>query len=94
MTPATEIKQQVRRYVCENFLPAGQGGIVDDDTPLISSGLIDSIGMIGLVAFIESRFGVEFLPREVAADKLNTIGLMDELIRKKLERGAGGGIPR
>ena len=92
MNPVIEIKQQVRRYVCENFLPAGQGGTLEDDTPLISSGLIDSIGMIGLVAFIEGRFGVEFLPREVEADKLNTIGLIDELIRKKLEPGAGGGI--
>ena len=48
----TDIKAEVRRYVLESF--AG-GDFLDDSTPLITGGLIDSMGMISLVRFIEQR---------------------------------------
>jgi acyl carrier protein len=80
-----EIKPEIRGYVVENFLPGGGGLTIEDTTPLITGGLIDSIGMIGLVRFIESRFQIEFTPREVDAHRLDTIDAIEGLIRKKLE---------
>lgn len=80
-----EIKQEIRGYVAGNFLPAGQHDTLDDNTPLISSGLIDSIGMIGLIAFIEGRFGIEFHAREVETDKLDTLTRIEALIQSKLK---------
>ena len=80
-----DIKPDIRRYVVENFLPPGIGVTVEDATPLITGGLVDSIGMIGLVRFLEGRFKVEFTPREVDAHQLDTIEAMERLILKKLE---------
>ena len=80
-----EIKQEIREYVTGNFLPAGQHDTLEDNTPLISSGLIDSIGMIGLIAFIEGRFGIEFHAREVETDKLDTLTRIEALIQSKLK---------
>ena len=77
-----EIKQEIRVYVAEHFLPGGQG--LEDTTPLISGGLIDSIGMLGLISFMESRFGVEFMPREVDAHTLDNVNLIAALIDRKL----------
>jgi acyl carrier protein len=68
--------------VAEHFLPEGQG--LEDATPLISGGLIDSIGMIGLIGFMESRFGVEFMPRDVDAHKLDNLNLIEMVIERKL----------
>jgi acyl carrier protein len=79
-----EIREEIRSYVAENFLPVAQRHTLDDATPLISGGLIDSIGMIGLIGFLESRFAVEFLPREVDAHTLDTVERIERLIRKKL----------
>lgn len=79
-----EIREEIRRYVLENFVPAGQGDSLEDTTPLISGGLIDSIGMIGLISFIEGRFDVEFTPREVDTHRMDTIELIELLVRKKL----------
>jgi acyl carrier protein len=75
-------KQEIRGYVAEHFLPGGQG--LEDTTPLISGGLIDSIGMLGLISFMESRFGVEFMPREVDAHTLDNLNLIAALIDRKL----------
>ena len=77
-----DYKQEIRGYVAEHFLPGGQG--LEDTTPLISGGLIDSIGMLGLISFMESRFGVEFMPRDVDAHTLDNLNLIEALVNGKL----------
>jgi acyl carrier protein len=52
--------------------------------PLITSGIIDSIGMLGLVDFIESRYAIEFMPREIDVHTLDTVERIESLIRAKL----------
>ena len=82
-----DIKQEIRGYVAEHFLPGGLG--LEETTPLISGGLIDSIGMLGLISFMESRFGVEFMPREVDAHALDNLNLIETVINRKLAGKAG-----
>jgi acyl carrier protein len=79
-----EIKTAVRQFVAENVLLGVHQTAIEDDTPLVSGGLIDSIGMIGLVTFLEARFKVEFAPREINVHNLDTLQQIEELIRKKL----------
>jgi acyl carrier protein len=86
-----EIKSEIRRYVVENFLAGVPEAAVEDALPLITGGLIDSISMIALVDFLETRFGVEFMPGEIDVHSMNTFERIEELIRKKLaSREAGG----
>ena len=79
-----EIKTEVRQFIAENVLLGVHQTTIEDATPLITGGLIDSIGMIGFVAFLESRFEVEFMPREIDVHSLDTVERVEELIRKKL----------
>jgi acyl carrier protein len=79
-----EIKSAVRQFIAENVLLGVHQAAIDDATPLLTGGLIDSIGMIGLVAFLEARFQVNFAPREINARNLDTLEQIDELIRNKL----------
>jgi len=80
-----EIKAEIRRYILETFLTDGNNIDLNDATPLITGGLIDSIGMLGLVRFIERRFGIEFRPKEIDAERLDTIDAIMRLIQGKLE---------
>jgi acyl carrier protein len=79
-----EIKTAVRQFIAENVLLGVHQTVIEDATPLVSGGLIDSIGMIGLVTFLEARFQVEFVPREINVHNLDTLQQIEELIRKKL----------
>jgi acyl carrier protein len=79
-----DIKTEVRNYITETYPSYIPNTGLRDDTPLVTRGLIDSLGMLGMVAFLEGHFGVEFLPREVDMDNLDTINLIDGLVRKKL----------
>jgi len=88
-----EIKTAVRQFIAENVLLGIHQTVIEDSTPLVTGGLIDSIGMIGLVAFLEARFQVEFVPREINVHTLDTLEQIQELIRKKLaaqEAGSAG----
>ncbi|MFZ0275937.1 MAG: acyl carrier protein [Candidatus Sulfotelmatobacter sp.] len=79
-----EIKSAVRQFIAENVLLAVHQTTIEDATPLVTGGLIDSIGMIGLVTFLEARFKVEFVPREINVHSLDTLEQIEELIQKKL----------
>jgi len=79
-----EIKSAVRQFIAENVLLGVHQTVIEDATPLVTGGLIDSIGMIGLVSFLEARFKVEFVPREINVHSLDTLEQIEELIRKKL----------
>lgn len=53
---------------------------LDSDTPLISSGLVDSLSLIQVLAFIEDEFGVVIPDEAATAASMDTIRLIDQLI--------------
>jgi acyl carrier protein len=92
-----EIKTAVRQFIAENVMLGVHQTTIEDATPLVTGGLIDSIGMIGLVAFLEAHFKVELDPREINVHNLNTIEQINALIQKKLagrETAAEGSGPQ
>jgi len=83
-TGGLDIRKEVRQYIAQNFLRGANQASVDDAMPLVTGGLFDSIDMIGLVAFLESRFEIEFMPRDIDVHSLDSVARIEELIRKKL----------
>ncbi len=49
---------------------------VDDDTPLFSSGLIDSFSMIDLITHLEGSTGQRIAPADITLDNFDTLGRM------------------
>jgi|RhiMetdeSRZDD1v2_1073273.scaffolds.fasta_scaffold333882_3 acyl carrier protein len=58
------------------------GRALEADTPLISSGLVDSLSLIAVLAFIEDEFSVVIPDEEATAASMNTIRLMTNLIER------------
>jgi acyl carrier protein len=83
-----EIRNEIREFIAGNYLPDAPAETITDAMPLITSGIIDSIGMLGLVDFIEGHYGIEFLPREIDVYRLDTVERIETLIRAKLSGGA------
>ena len=57
--------------------------VVDLDTPLLEEKVIDSMGVIELVAFLEATYGVEFTDDDLTIDNFKTIGSISNLIVSK-----------
>jgi acyl carrier protein len=82
-----DIKEELRQYILTEFLPGEKLSNLHDDTPLRTSGIVDSIGMLRLVTFIEQRFGIEVDAYDASVENFNRIADMAAFIQRK--RGAG-----
>ncbi|HZE73326.1 MAG TPA: acyl carrier protein [Pyrinomonadaceae bacterium] len=78
-----DIKGTVKEYILQEFLPGEDPNELTDTTPLITGGVLDSIGTVKLVMFIEERFGVTLQAHETDPDYLNTIESISNLILSK-----------
>ena len=82
---STEV--MIREYILREFLEGEDPGELEDDTPLISSGILDSIATLKLVSFLEETFGIALAPHEADEEYLGSIGAMAGLVRTKLNKG-------
>lgn len=64
------------QYVIQELLAEPNGFSLSADDNLLLSGLIDSLGIMRLIAFIEEQFGVEVQPEEVTIDNFRTINVI------------------
>ena len=74
------IKQSVKGYILNTFLPGEDPKELTDDLPLISGGILDSIATLKLIMFIEETFGVTLEAHEADKEHLNTINQIADLI--------------
>ena len=82
----SEIRETVRDYVLEEFLPGERREALTDTTPLITGGILDSIATVKLVSFLEERYGVRFQAHEMSADHLDTVADVATTVAEKLPR--------
>lgn len=77
------VRLVIHNYVLSEFLPGEDPSELTDQTPLITGGILDSIGTLKLVTFLEERFGVLVEAHEAGIDHLDSIGKIVELIESK-----------
>jgi acyl carrier protein len=53
------------------------------DYPLIERGVIDSLGIMHLVSFLENEYGVTVDDEELTPDNFATIGALANLVKAK-----------
>lgn len=78
-----EIKKNVKEFIASEFLDGTDSGSLDDKTPLMTGGILDSISTAQLVAHLEEQFGVQFHAHEMSVDYLDTIDLIAETVQSK-----------
>ena len=79
-----DVKQVIREYILEEFLPGENPEELTDSTPLITGGILDSLATIKLVAFLEQRFKIQIQAHETMVDYLDTIADIAQLVSAKL----------
>lgn len=75
-------RQKVRTYITDNFL-IGAVSDIEDSTPLMESGVLDSTGAMELVAFLEKCFGITIEEDEIVPENLNSIDSICAFVIKK-----------
>ena len=77
-----DIEAQLRTYLVDELQAPADA--VGTDAPLISTHVIDSLGMLSIVTFIESEFGVEIVDDEIVPDNFETLASIVKLVESKM----------
>lgn len=80
-TIASEIKQ----FIISNFLFGQEGSGIADDQSFLESGIIDSTGLLELVAFVEQKYGISVGDRELVPENLDSLKNISQFVARKLE---------
>ena len=90
-----DVKETIRQFILSTHLPGESPDNLKDDTPLMTSGILDSLAALGLVGFIEREFGVELDVHETSVERFDKIhDIAACVVRKQAgrERPLGGGV--
>ena len=77
------VKEIIKGYILEQFLPGENPAALTDSTPLITGGILDSLATIKLVVFLEEQFKIQIEAHETMVDYLDTITDIAQLVSSK-----------
>jgi acyl carrier protein len=78
-----EIKQAVRAFLNENFMYRGSVEAVADDGSLIKAGILDSVGILTLIAFLEEKYEMQVSDDDVEPENLESVDAITAFIQRK-----------
>jgi acyl carrier protein len=82
------VSERLRGFILKKFPLARKRGLKDDE-PLLETGIVDSLGVLDLVGFIEQEFSISVSDEELTPENFQTIGGLTDFVRKKSRPGAG-----
>ncbi len=79
-----DIGASVRRFIGENFLFREEIESLPEDASFLEAGIIDSTGVLELVCFLESSFGIEIADDEMLPENLDSIRAVSAYVQRKV----------
>jgi acyl carrier protein len=77
-------KEKIRTFILENILAGSRGATLDDNDSFLEKGIIDSTGILELVAFIEDEFKIQVRDEELVPDNFDSVSKLAGYITTKI----------
>ena len=74
------IAERIRRFLAQQF-PATKN--VGDEDPLLKNSLIDSLGILEVVAFLETEFGFTVSDEDLLPENFGSVGSLSSFVQQK-----------
>ncbi len=78
-----EVASTIREFILTHYLPGESPANLRDDTPLRTSGILDSIATLGLISFIEKQYGIEVQAHETDIDNFDRLRDIVAFVERK-----------
>ena len=85
-SPHPEILTRVRNFIQENFLYMHSDFHLGDDDRLLEKGLLDSMSVVEMIAFVESEFGIQTTEDEISEMNFGSLSGIARFVAGKRER--------
>lgn len=77
------VNETIRNYILSEYLPGESAANLRDDTPLRTSGILDSMATLSLVSFLEQTFGITIDAHETGIEQFDRIADIATLVASK-----------
>jgi acyl carrier protein len=83
----TQVRAELVDFIVTNFLFGDATRTPQDDDSLVEGGIIDSTGVMELIEFLESHFGIEVSERDTVPSNLDTVANLTRFVGR-MQAGA------
>ena len=77
-------QNDIRAFVIQNFM-FGQGAQLADDESFLEAGIIDSTGVLELVGFLETTFGIAVADEDLVPANLDSVERVARFVERKVK---------
>jgi acyl carrier protein len=81
--PMKDVKETIRQFILTTYLPGESPANLHDETPLRTSGVLDSLATLQLVMFVEREFGIELEAHETGDETFDRLADIAALVERK-----------
>lgn len=78
------LKTEVRQFVVDNFLMGASAAELRDGDSFMASHVIDSVGVLELVSFLEKKYGIKVEDQEMLPENLDSLNAIERYLVRKL----------
>ncbi len=82
MSDVNGIHPSIHAFILKKF-PAARKRALSDDLPLLESGIIDSLGVLDVVGFLEQTFNIRIDDEDLTPDNFGNLNCMVSFVQKK-----------
>jgi acyl carrier protein len=76
-------REDLVRFIAGEFLQQLGVAEIPEDLDLIATGVIDSLGVLKVIAFLEERFSVSIAPEVMHPDNFSSIGAIMGVLQQQ-----------
>ena len=77
-----KVSEQIKRFIVQQFPLARQRDLGRDD-PLLESGILDSLGVLDVVTFLEDELGLTIADDELLPENFRSIASVAAFVERK-----------
>ena len=80
-----EVRQTLRHFILENYLFSDDQNLLKDDDSFLDGGILDSMGILELIEYLDEGLGIKVEGDELVPDNLDSINSLIKFISRKAQ---------
>ena len=76
-------REQIREFILKNYLFSTDEAALADEVSLMKAGIVDSTGVLELIAFLQEHFGIEVADEEMIPENLDSVRSIVAFVARK-----------
>ena len=78
-----QLREQIRGFIIENFLFGDAEPLTDDAVSLLDNGIVDSVGVLEMVAWLEQNHGLKVEDQELVPENFDSVERLTRFVERK-----------